>query len=242
MLVCLCPLGFLALQAQPNSFFIGGTGGINFSKFRYTEDLSELYTTTNRIFGINGGVQMGFEIQNFTLSTGARYIQKGGEYQTDNFEDGRGVGFFSAKEKLHFVSIPILIGYRKYLSDNFGFTFAMGPSINVGLAGKINEKVEYFGSEDISIENYQVEYGAGVNMDYKKTQMGFQISPGFVFPLNHKAKLTFNVTWDLGTSDSFNPRYKDANEFFINNKGSQKNRSALFTLGYEYHFPFGDKY
>lgn len=242
MLALLCPLSFMTLNAQKNSFFIGATGGVNLSKFKFTEDLSELYTTSNSVFGLNGGVSLGLEIQNFTLTTGARYMQKGGEYQTENFDENGATGFYTGREKLHFVSIPILLGYRKYLGDQIGFSFAMGPSINIGLSGKLDETTEYFGSEEVLVENYVSSFGAGVNDDYRSTQTSFQISPGLVFLLSDKSKLTFNVTWDIGLGDSFNPRYKNANDFFAANKGNQMNRSTLFTLGYEYHFAFGDRY
>ena len=89
-----------ALHAQHNSFFIGATGGGNFSKFKFTEDLKELYPNTSGIFGLNGGVTLGFEIQNFTLSSGIQYIRKGGEYQTDNFDDEVGTGFLSSSNKV----------------------------------------------------------------------------------------------------------------------------------------------
>lgn len=242
ILAFLCPAGAVALLAQHNSFFVGANGGVNLSHYKFTEDLSELYPVSNSRLGLNGGFDMGMEIDNFTISTGLHYIQKGGEYQTDNFENSEGVGFFSGREKVHYLSIPIMLGYRKYLGNELGLTFAIGPSINMGLAGKIDEEIEYFGSDRIDIENYKVEFGSGVNDDYRSTQVGFRISPGLIFPLNHRSKLTFNVTWDLGTGDIFNPRYKDANDFFLDNKGDQVNRSTLFTLGYEYHIPFGDKY
>lgn len=238
----LIPTIFTAVQAQNSSFYIGANGGVNLSKFKFTEDLKELYPTSNKLLGLNGGVDLGFEIQNFTISTGVQYVQKGSEYQTDNFEDENGVGYYSATEKLHFVSIPILFGYRKYFGEQIGLTFAFGPSINFGLGGKIDDQIEYFGSDVVEKQNYKVLFGSGVNEDYKKTQMGFQVSPGLIYKVNDNSKLKFNITWDFGTSDSFNPRYKSANDFFVSNDGDQMNRSTLFTIGYEYHFSFGDKY
>ncbi len=236
------PLSLMTLKAQHNSFFIGANGGVNLSKFKFTEDLKELYPSSNKLLGLNGGVELGFEIQNFTISTGVQYSQKGSEYQTDNFEDENGIGYYSAKEKLHFVSIPILFGYRKYFGEKIGLTFAFGPSINFGVGGKIDDQIEYFGSDQIETQNYKVLFGEGVNDDYKSTQMGFQVSPGLIFNVNNKSKLKFNVTWDFGSSDSFNPRYKNANDFFADNKGDQLNRTTMFSIGYEYHFSFGDKY
>ncbi len=233
----------LTLSAQyKNSFYIGATGGANLSKFKFTEGLADLYPTTNAIFGLNGGATFGFEIQDFTISSGVQYIQKGSEYITENFEDEFGVGYFTAKERLHFISVPLLFGYREYLTDRLAFSIAIGPSFNFGLGGSIDETTEYFGFEDTDVQNFKVAFGSGVNEDYRSMQVGFQVSPGLVVVLNDKNKLTFNVTWDSGVADMFNERYKDANDFFNTYKGNQLHRSTIFSVGYEHHFSFADRY
>ncbi len=235
-------IGMASLRAQNSSFFIGAGGGGNFSKFKYTEDLAELYPGASSVFGLNGGASFGFEIQNFTLSSGIQYIQKGGEYRTDNFQDEFGTGYFTGREKLHFISIPVLLGYRKYLTGRFALSFAIGPSFNFGLKGKLDEETQYFGSDETDVQNYTVSFGDGLNDDYRSMQMGFQVSPGLVFAINENSKVTFSATWDSGLADSFNPRYKDANDFFDAFKGDQLNRSTILSVGYEYHFRFGDRY
>lgn len=230
------------LTAQENSVYIGAVGGVNLSKFKYTQDLKELYSTTNSNFGLNGGVSVGILLGNWTISSGLQYIQKGGEYSTENFEDDFGVGFFTAKEKLHYLTVPLLFGYQKELADGISFSIAMGPSFNIGLSGKLDEEIEYFGKEDLDVQHYDIRFGNGVNDDYKSLQMGFQISPGLVFKVNEKSRLTFNVTWDFGLGDAFSERYKQANDFFDTYKGKQSNHSTIFTVGYQYHFSFGDRY
>lgn len=229
------------LHAQ-TSFYIGAKGGANTSKYKFTEDLKELYPQSNAIFGMNGGFDMGILLNGWTISTGVHYVQKGSKYQTDNFNEEGEIGYFSAEEKLHFISIPVLVGFREHLGNRIGWSLQLGPSFNFGVDGKLEETTEYFGTDDTDYQNYKVAFGEGVNEDYKGTQVGFQLSPGLFIDLNRNSKLTFNVTWDFGTSDSFNPRYKDANTFFDNFKGDQINRTTMFTVGYEYHFNFEDRY
>lgn len=229
------------VQAQ-NSFYIGAKGGANTSKYKFTEDLRELYPNTNSIFGMNGGFDMGILINGWSISTGVHYVQKGSKYQTDNFNDSDEVGYFSATEKLHFISIPVLLGFREQLANRVGWSLAVGPSFNFGLSGKLDETTEYFGTDDVDYQNYKIAFGEGVNEDYKPVQVGFQISPGLYVDVNSRSKVIFNVTWDFGTSDAFNPRYKDANGFFDSFKGDQINRTTMFTVGYEYHFNFQDRY
>ena len=239
LIVFLLPLNVMFGQS---SFFIGANGGTNFSKFKYTEDLAELYSNSTSLVGLNGGMTIGFEIQNFTLSSGLNYIQKGGHYETDNFTDANGVGFLAADERLHYLSIPLTLGYRAHLTPSFGISLAMGPTFNMGLNGKIDESIEYFGSEDIATQQYKVSFGNSVNDDYRSLQMGFQFAPGLFYEINDRSKLTFNVIWDNGVGDSYNERYKQANTFFDDYKGNQFNRSTMLTIGYEYHINFSDKY
>ncbi len=242
ILSLICTFSVLQLNAQTNSFYIGARAGGNTSEFKFTEDLKELYPNSNTVMGLNGGVDMGLKLSNWTLSTGLHYMQKGAEYQTDNFDENGTTAYFTGREKLHFLSIPVLVGYKQNLTENIGWSLAIGPSFNFGVAGKIDETTEYFGSDDVDLQNYKVAFGEGVNDDYKSTQVDFQISPGLFIELNEKSKINFNVTWDLGTSDMFSERYKKANDFFSTNKGTQAHRSTVFSVGYEYHFNFEDKY
>lgn len=242
LLIFMICASLITLTAQRSSLYIGATGGANLSKFKFTSDLSELYPATNAIPGLNGGVTFGMELGNITLSSGLQYIQKGSEYQTDNFEDEFGVGFFTARERLHFVSVPLLLGYRKFLGDQFGISVALGPSFNFGIGGKLDETIEYFGETDVEKTNFTVAFGNSVNDDYKGMQVGFQFSPGIFYAVNDRSRLTFNVTWDSGLSDMYNPRYKDANTFFDDFRGTQLSRTTMFSIGYQRHFSIGDKY
>ena len=235
-------LAMNGLNAQSSSFYIGGNAGTNFTKFRLTEDLAELYSNTSNVTGINAGFIAGMQLGNFTMSTGLNYMQKGGQFETDNFTDETGTGFYTAKEKLHYLTIPLLVGYRTDLDKDFGVSFSLGPSFNMGLSGKGDEITEYFGSDDKVEEHYTVKFGNSVNDDYRNLQMSFLISPGFFVSLNESSKLTFNLTWERGLNDAFNQRYKQANEFFDTYKGNQYLRSTVFTVGYEFHFPINDKY
>ncbi len=235
-------LSILMVQAQSSSIFIGASGGINLSKFEHTQNLQELYSSGNSILGVNAGFEAGIQLQNFVISTGLQYIQKGAEYRTDNFNDGTEVGFFTARERLHYLAVPLLVGYRHEVFDGVALSVDLGPSFNFGLSGKLDETTEYFGSDDVDMDHYRVAFGNNINEDYRPMQVGFQFSPGVVIDLTSRSKLTFNATWDVGTADAFNPRYKNANDFFDEYKGDQFNRSTIFTVGYEHHFALGDKY
>ena len=227
-----------------SAFYLGAQAGVNGSKFRFTEDLLELYPTSERLPGVNLGLDAGFQLGQWNFGTGLQYIQKGGNYQSDVFvanEEGQRA-VLSARERLHFLSVPVLVGYTDYLTNRIGYTLQAGPSFNFGITGRLDETTEYFESDQSDFDNYKVEFGDGVNDDYRGVQTGFQFSPSLFFDIDRRNRLTLNATWDLGLKDSYNPKYKAANDFFRDFRGTVTNRMAAITIGYQYRIPFADRY
>lgn len=235
--------GIISFATAQSAFYLGAHTGVNGSKFRFTEDLLELYPTSERLPGVNVGLDAGFQLGQWSFGSGFQYIQKGGNYQSDVFTNEIGArSVLSARERLHFLSVPLLIGYSDYLTNRIGYTFQAGPSFNFGITGRLDETTEYFDSEVTDFNNYKIEFGEGVNDDYRGVQTNFQFSPSLFFDLDHRNRLTLNAVWDLGMKDSFNPKYKAANDFFRDYRGTVTNRMAAITIGYQYRIPFADRY
>ena len=231
-----------AAHAQ-SAFYLGAQAGVNGSKFRFTEDLLELYPTNERLPGVSVGLETGFQLGAWSFGTGLQYLQKGGNYQSDVYEVGDGrTAFLSARERLHFLSVPVLLGYSDYLTDRIGYTVQAGPSFSFGIKGRLDETTEFFGEEETDFQNYTVAFGNGVNDDYRGMQAGFQLAPQLFFDLTRHHRLTLNATWDFGVKDAYNPRYKAANDFFRDFRGTVTNRMAAVTVGYQYRLPFADRY
>lgn len=233
----------VALAQGGSAFFLGAHTGVNGSKFRFTEDLSELYQTSDRLAGLNVGLDAGFQVGNWTFATGLAYLQKGGTYETGTFTDEEGrTGYFSARERLHFLNVPVTLGYSGRLANKIGYTVAAGPSFNFGITGRIDETTEYFEEDFPVVQNQKVAFGSGVNDDYRGTQVDFRLQPGVFFDVNRNSRITLNAVFDYGTKDAFNPRYRQANAFFDDFRGTLTGRMRAVTLGYQYRIPFADRY
>lgn len=231
---------FLALPvcitAQTN-LIIGGNAGVNLSKFNYTGDLKSIWSTSNTKFGLNGGLKVGLELGRISVLTGANYIVKGGKFETDNLRSNNGEdGFISGNEEVGFVSIPLLLRYRA-LEEGFGLSLSVGPTFNIGVHSTYTEITEFERSDPIT-KNSTFTFGDGIRDNYKKLQTGLLISPGILLPIGESGRLSFTVAFDLGLSNSFNDRYQEAVGF----EGRQKNKSTIFSIGYEHLIEFGDKY
>lgn len=234
----------VALAQGGSAFFLGTHAGVNGSKFRFTDDLSGLYSTSDRLAGLNVGLDAGVQVGNWTFATGLAYLQKGGLYETGTFTDAETgqTGYFSARERLHFLNVPVTLGYSGRLADRIGYTVAAGPSFNFGITGRIDETTEYF-EEDFPTEiNRDVTFGTGVNDDYRGTQVDLRLQPGIFFDVNRHSRITLNAVFDYGTKDAFNPRYRQANAFFEDHKGTLTGRMRAVTIGYQYRIPFADRY
>ena len=176
----------LTASAQSGSaFYLGTSAGVNASKFRFTEDLVELYPTSERIAGVNVGIDAGFQLGAWSFNSGIGYLQKGSTYETGTFteDDGR-TGYFSARERLHFINVPVTLGYSDYLTNRIGYTVAAGPSFNFGITGRIDETTEYFGEEFPVVQNQKVAFGNSVNDDYRGTQVDLRLQPALFFDIN----------------------------------------------------------
>ena len=232
-----------AIALAQSGFYLGTHAGVNASKLRLTEDLVELYPNSERIPGLNVGLDAGFQVGHWSFATGLGYLQKGGLYETETFtdEDGRR-GYFSARERLHYINVPVTVGYSGRLAHRIGYTVAAGPSFNFGLTGRIDETTEYFEEEFPTVENQKVAFGSGVNDDYRGTQVDFRVQPGVFFDVSRNHRLTLNAVFDYGVKDAFNPRYRQANAFFRDNQGGVTSRMRAVTLGYQYRIPFADRY
>ena len=226
-----------------SAFYLGTSAGVNGSKFRFTEDMLELYPEQERLPGLNVGLETGFQVGQWSFGTGLEYLQKGAKYQTGTFETEEGQrGYFRARERLHFITVPVQVGYSAYLTDRIGYKVAAGPSFDFGITGRIDETTEFFGSDQTEFQNHKVEFGEGVNDDYNGMMTNFRLSPSLYMDLTRNHRLSLNAVWDWGVNDAFNERYRQANDFFRDHRGTLSTRMAAVTIGYQYRIPFSDRY
>lgn len=241
-------LSFFSAQAQFGGgtesnlkLIVGATGGVNFSWYGLSEEWDAFSTKTQ--LGFNGGLTVGLATSDrFSILLGANFIQKGSKLEgpTDDYtENGTGIpfkGYFSGKENTQFLTVPIMARYQVFGDgESFGVTLAAGLSLNFALGGDYSSSIQGTTGKSYNAASGKIKFGSGITDAYDSFQAGILLSPGVVFPVGEKGKFTVNVTWDLGLSDMFNSRYKEANDVV----GKWRNRSTIFTVGYEHRFELG---
>ena len=224
------------VQAQGNSFFIGGGGGGNLSMYAFTSDYADIWTSSKPKPGLNGGVVFGMEFNKMAVVSGINFVMKGTKAETDNYQIDNGyVGYVKWRENTSFINVPLLFRFR-FLGEKFGLTASAGPSFNIALAGnsRLELEVADVGSRS---ESGDVRFGSGINDNYKRFQPGFMLGPGMLMAVGEKGKLGVNIIWDLGFN-ALNKRRSEAAGI----DGKLSNVSTILNVTYTHHFTFGDKY
>jgi Outer membrane protein beta-barrel domain len=234
---------FLNAQAQFSGggtdsnlkLILGATGGVNLSRYSVSDEFGDF--SSKSLFGYNGGVTVGLATSDrFSILLGANFIQKGTKLESGTLDLGNGdVGYQSLKDKTQFLSIPIIARYQLF-GQNFGMTLGAGLSLNFGLGGTYS--TYYQGKSGVyNAASGKTKFGSGINDDYKPFQAGIILSPGVIFPAGENGKFTINITWDLGLGNMINDNYR--NSAGGSSTGELKNRSTIFTLGYEHRLDIG---
>lgn len=110
------------------------------------------------------------------------------------------------KLRLHYLSIPLHVGYRYNVLDNLGLYADFGPYFGFGVAGKTSEtKVKYFKSSEGDANRFDCGLGFRIGTEY-----------------NDHLSLTFGFNWGL-------TKHYD----FVGVK-DPKNFASTITLGYRF--------
>ena len=239
----------ISLSANAQLIF-GINVGVNRSKYKFSEGFQDAFIAkypdnsynTNALLGLNGELNIGWQLGNFDILTGAGFYQKGSKYETSqnltytftsNNQSVTTLGFLKAKEVVNYVNIPLLGRYR--FGEKLGVMLTAGLNFGIGLKG--NYEVTFEDPKKIyPIASGAIKLGKSRLDDYSSSDFGFIVNPGLFYFLddNRTMKLTMNVRWDLGLKGM----YTDTRKAYLADAGTgvtgnQKNRSTIFTIGFE---------
>ena len=146
------------------------------------------------------------------------FVNAGVQYTDKGFKYDYGTG--TVTTNACYVEIPIHVGYRYNILDNFGVYADFGPYFAVGTNGKMRNKLDNYNSETIS-------------NTFRKKNTGIQrFDAGLGFRLgaeydNHYS-LTFGFDW--GLSDMY------TNDYHNKYPGTKDMKNFSFSLTFGYRF------
>lgn len=166
-------------------------------------DVSELDSRIGFHVGVVGSYGFSNEFNGAYANAGALISLKGGQLDYGSI--------LKANLDAYYLEIPIHIGYKHSLSENFAIFGEFGPYIGIGLFGK--SKIESKG-ESISVDTFSEDGGV------KRFDMGL----GFKLGVEINKHIPISVGYDFGLANINND----------NDGGSIKNSNLTISIGYKF--------
>ena len=221
----------MALENEPKQGFTGMAFlGLNATHIKHT------------VYDGKPGGTMGFRLDYVLpkahgtyITAGVDWTMKGGKLK-DVYDDNNIHAEATVKNKLHYVEIPIRVGFRYNVTKEIGVYGELGPYFAVGLGGKHKYHINADGAQWDAIED------AGTWKAFKKstTHENFQRwDAGFGFRIGAEYNQHYNLMLgcDWGITDMYRDKYRDA---FYEASNRQltlaKAKNFNFTLAFGYRF------
>ncbi|MFZ6010204.1 MAG: porin family protein [Bacteroidota bacterium] len=196
-------------------------------------DPNESYFNVKSIIGFNAGVGLQYDFnETFSIQPELQFIQKGVRHVNESIMDipaGRYLYREDTKITIHYLELPVLAKIS-WGSGNTKFFVNAGPSIGIGLGGRM--KVEVFSTDPFTSFTYKFEskvkfdddaprFDDSLNYD-NRLDFGLQFGGGVVIAKS----IVIDIRYGLGVSKA-----NDKQEWIENDDAKCKNRVFQFTVG-----------
>lgn len=198
-------------------------------------------------YGTKAGAQMGIradfmlpKAHGTYLTAGVDWTMKGGKC-TDVYEIIDNIPFeTSRKYALHYIEVPIRVGFRYNLLENLGFYGELGPYFAVGVGGRHRCNIDGDGDAIRAAEDKN-DYNAFKNLDFdpenpmKRTFQRWDAGIGFRIGAEYEQHYNLMIGCDWGFADIYRTNLRDA---YFNQTGERlpkvKNFNFSITVGYRF--------
>ena len=195
----------------------------------------------NAKIGVTFGVKAEFMLPNAYgtyINAGLDWTQKGARL-TQNI---LGIGDVTNKWQSHYLELPIHVGYRYNINEQWGVYADLGPYFAFGVTGKYKVKYE----DDLIPDQSEMLFGkhsgqlmAGGNaaLDNIRAIQRFDCGFGFRIGAEYNNQYSLNFSYDWGFTDMYLDKYRKAyKSAVLTTYGlpKLKNRNMAITFGYRF--------
>lgn len=161
------------------------------------------------------------------VSAGAAWSMKGAKTKGLFSIDGAPDLDATFKTHLHYLEIPIHVGFRYNMDKQFGFYGEFGPYFAMGFAGRQSVSISADGYSQAEKDfRYNAFKNSSTLTSYQRWDAGLGILLGAEY--NQHYNLTLGFDW--GITDMYRDKYRDVN------LPGYKPRNFAFTLAFGYRF------
>lgn len=168
------------------------------------------------------------------VTAGIDWSMKGGKTSV-LYEEGTNSAKGSLKYALHYIEVPVRVGFRYNLSDDLGFYGELGPYFSVGIGGRHKCSIDADGDAARELEAEQSfkafkNYGYPV-LSFQRWDAGI----GFRIGAEYNQRYNLLIGADWGLADIFRRSLRD--DYFDQTGvrlAKPRNFNFSFTLGYRF--------
>ena len=215
-LIVICVLISVCTFAQ-NKISWEGQAGLNISKYS-----TALYgSNVGFHVGVRGYMDMPSLFNGAYVNAGAFLSLKGASIDMGEIAGG--------KSKAYYLDVPVHLGYKHIVNDNFSVFGEFGPYFALGLFGKTNSHNMDYDDDDKIVSTTESH---NTFDEFKRFDFGLGIRLGVEF----RQKYTFSIGYDLGLINTWNKNWDETSEDVdvINLVEEVKNRNLTTSVGYKF--------
>ncbi len=219
----------MALDNEPKE-------GITFQGFLgfTASKISNLDGYDGKIGGI-GGVKAEYVLpkaHGTYINLGVDWVQKGAK--TDVYADAMGGSDGTIKYNLHYVEIPIHVGFHYNFSKEIGVFGEFGPYFSIGIRGRHKLSLDESGKEYRDLED-EYSYNAFKKSKIRENFQRWDAGLGFRVGGEYNQHYILALGMDWGLTNMWRTDYKDAMADNYKIKLDDiKNYTFYMTLGYRF--------
>lgn len=205
----------------------------------------------NSGYGAKAGVMLGIradyvlpKAHGTYVTAGIDWTMKGGK-QSD-FPDTKNEYLGVAKYALHYIEVPIRVGFRYNLTENIGIYGEVGPYFAVGVGGRHKFSIDADGASAREAED-GLSYNAFKNYDFDPnnprilTYQRWDAGWGFRIGAEYAQRYNLQIGCDWGISDIYRTSLRDAYADYFTSQTNEpitlpriRNFNFSMTLGYRF--------
>lgn len=206
-----------------------GVFGMNISKLQNSE------------YSAKAGAQLGIRADYMLpkahgtyLTAGIDWSMKGGK-ASDNIFNLIEEPIGSSKYVLHYIEVPVRVGFRYNVLDNLGFYGEIGPYFAVGVGGCHSASIDLDGGDARTMEE-ELSFNAFKNYDdLTQSFQRWDAGIGFRIGAEYEQRYNFMIGADWGLADIYRTSLRDR---FFDQTGISlpkvHNFNFSFTVGYRF--------
>lgn len=131
------------------------------------------------------------------------------------------------KTNLHYLEIPVHVGFRYNMDKQFGFYGEFGPYFAIGFAGRQSVNIDADGYSQVEKD---FRYNSFKNSSTRTSYQRWDAGMGFLVGAEYNQHYNLTLGFDWGITDMFRDKYRDAN------LPGYEPRNFAFTLAFGYRF------